>query len=133
MQVLKLVHGREFGDVQTVWQDTIWLALEKMLRLVGSNVGNSCEDIAGVRGGTLDTVSVINTTLSSFGIDIKVLEVVVEIDRTSAQVSTKKCGVGGEDRGNVNATLLAERKSYTSKPLVEVGNNCGSLFACHEL
>lgn len=133
MQILELVHGGEFRHVQTVGQDTIGLALEKMLRLVCSNVGNGGKDIAGVCGGALNAVSVVDTTLSSFRVNVKVLQVVVEIDGTSAQVSPEKSRVGGEDCGHINATLLAEREGDTRKPFVEMGNDCDGLFTSDKL
>jgi hypothetical protein len=51
-----------------------------MLALVCGDVGYGREDISGVRSGTLDAVTMVDTTLSCFSIAIKVLEVVVEID-----------------------------------------------------
>lgn len=129
VQVLKFVHGGKLGDVQTVWQHAIWLALEQMLRFVGRDVGDSSENVAGMRSSPLNAVSVVNTTLSSLSVDIEVLEIVVEIDRSSTQVSSKKSGVGSKNGCDINASLLAEWKSYTSQPFVEVSNDRGSLFA----
>lgn len=70
--------------------------------------------------GALDAVTVVDTALAGLSIDIEVLEVVVEIDRAGAKVTTKEGGVGGEDGRNVNAALLAQWQSNTSEPLVEV-------------
>jgi hypothetical protein len=78
-----------------------------MLRLESSNVRDGSKDISAVGSGSFDTVSirqlslrnenewlmgadvpVVDTPLSSFMINIKVLQVVVEINTSSTQVST---------------------------------------------
>lgn len=99
-----------------------------MLTLVRSDVRDRCKDVGGMCGCTFDTVSVINTTLARLSIDIKVLKVVVEVDGASAKVSAQKCGVGGEDGGNVYPSLFGQRKSYTCKPLVKVRNDSPPLL-----
>lgn len=133
MEVLELVHGRKLGDVETVGEDTIGLALEQMLTLVGGDVGNGGEDIAGVGGSTLDAVSVVDTTLSSLGIDIEPLKVVVEIYRAGAQVATEKSGVCCEDGSNINLSPLGQWQRNTGKPFVEVGNDSLLLLVAHKL
>lgn len=45
MQVLELVHRLELYDVETVRKDAVRLALQEMLRLVGSDVRDGREDI----------------------------------------------------------------------------------------
>lgn len=94
-----------------------------MLRLKGGNVGDGGEDITGVGGGSFDAVPVVNTTLASLGVDIKPLQVVVEIHGAGAEVSAEKSSVGREDGSNVNASLLGEGQGDTSQPLVEMGND----------
>lgn len=41
--------------------------------------------------------------------------------------------MGGEDCGDIDASLLGEGQSHTSEPLVEVGNNRLALLVAHEL
>jgi hypothetical protein len=41
------------------------------------------------------------------------LEVIVEIDRTGAKISSKESSVGSKDGGNINSAFLAKRKSDT--------------------
>lgn len=65
----------------------------------------------------------VDASFSSFVVYIKVLQVVVEIYTSSAQVSTQERSVGGEDGGNVDMSLSAERNSQTSLPFVEMGDN----------
>lgn len=89
VQVLELVHGREFDYIETIGQDTVWLALEQMLGLVSGNVTDCSENVCAVSSSTLDAVTVIDTTLASLMIDIKVLQVVVEIDAAGTEVSTE--------------------------------------------
>ena len=60
-----------------------------MFAFVGCDVGNSCEDIAGMGCGAFDTISVIDATLSRFGIHIKILKIVVEVHRSSTEISSE--------------------------------------------
>ena len=80
MQVLELVSCRELLDVQAVGQDTVGLALEQMLTLVRSDMRYSCEDICGVGSTAFYAVTVVNASLSSLSVAVKVLQVVVEVD-----------------------------------------------------
>lgn len=109
MQILEFVGGRELFDVETVGKDTVWLALEQMLTLVCSNVRDCCKDIGRVCRSTLDAVPVVDTTLAGLGITVKVLKVVVEINRSSAQISSEESSMGGEDGGDIYSSLLAKR------------------------
>jgi hypothetical protein len=99
------------------------LALQQMLRFISSDMGYSSEDIRTVSSTTLDTVTMIDTTLSCFFIHIEMGEVVVEIHRTSTEVTTQQSSMGGENGAYIELTLLDERKSNTSLPLVEMGNH----------
>jgi len=67
------VHSGELCDIETVGKYSIWLTLQEMLALVCSDVGYGCEDITRVCGSALNAVSVVDTTLSSLGVNIKVL------------------------------------------------------------
>lgn len=73
VEVLELVHGRKLDDIQAVGKDTIWFSLEQMLTLVGRDVGDSSEDITRMGCCTFNTVTVVNSSLACFGVDIKVL------------------------------------------------------------
>lgn len=128
MQVLELVGCRELLDVQTVGQDTIRLALEQMFTLVSSDMRYGCEDICGVSSTAFYAVAMVNASLSGLGVAVKVLQVVVEVDRAGAEITTEEGCVGGEDGGHVNSALLAQRKSNTGEPLVELSNDCALLF-----
>lgn len=107
MQILKFVHGRELGDIETVGQYAIRFSFQQVLTLVGSDMRNSGEHIAGMSSGTLNAVSVVYSSFSSFSVNIKVLKVVVEIDGTGAQVSAKKGSVGGKNGGYIYAASSA--------------------------
>ncbi len=74
---------------------------------------NCGENIARMCSCTFNAVPVVDTTFSSFRIHIKVLEVVVEIDRTCAKISSKESGVGSKDCGNIDSAFLAKGKSNT--------------------
>jgi hypothetical protein len=73
MQILEFVHGRKLRNIETVGKNTIWLPLQKMLAFVCRDVGDSGENIARVRRSPLNAVSVVDTTLSSLRIHVKVL------------------------------------------------------------
>jgi len=62
-------------------------------------------------------------------VDIKVLQVVVEINTSSTQVSTEQSGVSGKDGSYVDMPLPAKGDSETGLPFVEVGNDCGFRFS----
>lgn len=71
----------------------------------------------------LDTVSVVDTTLSGFLVHIKVPEVVVEIYIAGAEVASKKRSMGSEDGSDVDMTLTAEGNPDTGEPFVKVGDD----------
>ena len=70
-------------------------------------------------------VPVVDTPLSSLMINIKVLQVVVEINTSSTQVSTKQSSMSGKDGSYVDMPFPAKGNSETGLPFVEVGNDCG--------
>jgi hypothetical protein len=79
-----------------------------MFTLVCSDVGYGREYISTVGGRALDTISMVNATLSSFVIDIKVLEIVVEIDGAGAEVPAEEGCVCGENSGNIDMSLATK-------------------------
>ena len=81
-----------------------------------------------MRCTAFDAVSMVDATFPGFVIDVEVLEVIVEIDGTSAQVTSEECGVGGEDGRHIDFAFSAERKSNTCKPLVELRNHSSLFF-----
>lgn len=125
VQVLELVHGGELDDVETVGKDTVGFPLEQVLAFVGGDVADGGENVRAVRRSPFDAVSVVDTALSSFMVDVKVLQVVVKIDRTGAKVPAEQRRVGGKDRGDVDMALPAEGDGQPSLPLVEVRDNGG--------
>jgi len=76
---------------------------------------------------------VVDTPLSSFMINIKVLQVVVEINTSSTEVSTKQSSVSGKDGSYVNVSLSAKGNSETGLPFVEVSYDCCFGFSGCEL
>lgn len=48
MQILELVHGLELNDVETIRENTIRLALEKVLGFVSGDVRNRSEHVGAV-------------------------------------------------------------------------------------
>ncbi len=60
-----------------------------MFALVGGDMRDSGEHVRAVRRRAFDAVSVVYPAFSRFVIDVEVLEVVVEIDGASAEVSDR--------------------------------------------
>lgn len=119
------MHRLELDDIETVREDAIGLALQQVLRLVGSNVRHSCEHIGTVGCRAFDAVSVVDTSFARLVIDIEVLEVVVEINAASAEIPSEKRCVGGKNGGHVNVPFSKKGNRETSLPLVEVGDHRG--------
>jgi len=69
------------------------------------------------------TVPMIDTTLSGFMINIEILQVIVEIDGTSTEVSTEERCVCCEDRRHVYLSFTAKRDGHASLPLVKMSND----------
>ena len=120
VQVLEFVGGGELLDVETVWKDAVRLSLQQMLTLVSSDMADGGENICRMSSTAFYAVSVVDTTLSGLGVNVEVLQVVVEIDRASAEVAAEERCVSGEDGRYVDLALLAQRKCDTCKPLVEL-------------
>jgi len=66
---------------------------------------------------------VVNASLSSFVIDVKVLQVIVKVDTSSTEIPAKESSVSGEDGRDINMTLSAQGNSQPGLPLVEMGND----------
>lgn len=66
---------------------------------------------------------VVNPSLPSLVIDVKVLQVVVEIDRSGTEVPSQEGSVGGKDGRHVDMTFSTERDGQTGLPFVEVTDN----------
>jgi hypothetical protein len=110
-----------------------WLPLQEMLSLVGCDMRDCGKDITTVSGSALDTVSVVNATLASLMVDIKVPEIIVKVNGSSAKITPKQGSMSGKDSGHIDVTLAAKSDTHTGKPFVEVGNDGCLIFMCNEL
>ena len=97
VHVLELVHCLELDNIETIWENTIGLALEQMSALVGHDVENGRENVGAVGGRALNAVAVVDAALAGLMVDVEVLEVVVKVDRAGAEVAAEESGMGGED------------------------------------
>ena len=78
--------------------------------------------------GTLDAIPVIDAALAGLVINVEVLEVIVEVNTASAQITAKECSMGGEHGRDVDMALSAQGDRETGLPLVEVDDDrCGQL------
>lgn len=133
VQVLEFVHGGEFLDVESIRQYSIRLSFQEVLALVCSDVRNGREHIGRVSGGPFDAISVIDAPFAGLSINVKVLQVVVEVDGAGAEVSTEEGGMSGKDGGDVHPPFLGQGECYTCKPFMEVGYDGPFGFVIHIL
>jgi hypothetical protein len=125
MKILEFVHRLELDDIQPVRKNTIRFALEEMFTLISGDMRNGGEHISAMGGRALNAVSVVNPALSGFVINIKVLKVVVKVDRTGAKVSSKQGSMGRENGRDIDMAFAAQRNGETSLPFMEVGDDGG--------
>jgi hypothetical protein len=83
-------------------------------------MGYGGEHVGTVCSGAFDAVAVVNTAFSGFVIDVEVLEVVVKVNRASAEVSAQESGVRCEHRCYIDVAFAAEGDGETCLPLVEM-------------
>lgn len=129
MKVLKFMHGLKFDDVETVGKDSVGFAFEEMLAFVGCDVRNGGKDVGAVGSRTFDAVSVVDTAFSGLVVDVKVLEIVVKVDRACTEISAQEGGMGGEHRGDIDMTFATEGDGEASLPFVKVGDDGGGQLA----
>ena len=82
-----------------------------MLALVCGDVGDGSKDVTRMSSSTFDTIPVVDTTLTSFSVDVKVLQIVVEIHGTSTQIAAKESSMGRKNSRNVNVSLATKGDS----------------------
>ena len=68
----------------------------------------------------LNAIPVVYTALARFRVNIEPLQIVVEVHRPSAQVSSQQGCVSGEDGGYIDASLLRQRQGDAGQPFVKV-------------
>ena len=81
----------------------------------------------------LYAVAVVDASLPSLSIAIEVLEIIIEVDRTGAEVPPKKRGVSRKDCCYIYPSLLRQRQRDSGQPFVEMGNDSLFLFMGDEL
>jgi hypothetical protein len=65
----------------------------------------------------------VDTSLSRFMVNVKVLQVVVKVDTAGTEVSTEKGSVSSENGRDVNVSLSTQGDCETRLPFVEMGND----------
>ena len=88
MKILKLMQIPL--DIEPIRSENIWLPLHQMLTLQPSDLTHSGEDMGKMSRSSLNAVSVIDPTLSSLMVTVKLLQVVVEVSISSTQVPEVK-------------------------------------------
>ena len=141
--VQSILHQLSTAELQRLLQDqrqsrderrqyAIWLSLQQMLTLVSSDMADGSEDVCAVSGTTFYAVSVVDSTLACLRIYVEMLQVVVEIHGTCAEVAAEEGGVCGEDGRAINAPLFAERDGHSGQPFVELSND-GALLLVEDV
>ena len=129
MQVLKFVNRLKLDHIQPVGENAVWLPFQEVLALVCGDMGHGREYVGAVCRRAFDAVTMVNAALPSFVIDVKILEVVVKVDRACAEISAEKRGVCRENRCNIDVALATKGDCETGLPLVEVCDDCGGELA----
>lgn len=119
------MHCLELDDIEAIGKDTVWFPFEEVLTFIGSYVGDGGEDICAMGCAALDAISVVYTTLPCLVVHIKILEIVIKVDRASTEIATEKSGVGSKYGGDVNVSFSAKRDSNASLPFVKVDDDRG--------
>lgn len=118
--VVQFMHGAKLVAIEAIREDPVGLALQQVLRLVRRDVRDSGEDVSTVGCSTLQTVAMIDASSSRLLILVKVLEMVVKVFISRAQVSSKQRRMGREDRGHPQVAFSTEDNSHTGHPLMVV-------------
>jgi hypothetical protein len=133
VEVLEFVNRGKLLHVETVGQDTVRFTLQQMLAFERGDVRHGCEDIGSMSSGSFNAISVVYASLAGLGVDIKVLQVVVEVDRACAQVPAEEGGVRGEDGRDIDLALFGKGKSNACEPFVELSDYSSLGFSRDEL
>ncbi len=68
----------------------------------------------------LDAIPMVDSAFARLMVDVKVLQVVVKVHGTSAEISAEQRCMSGENSSDVDMTLATKRDSKASLPFVEV-------------
>ena len=96
-------------------------------------MGDGSKDIAGVGRGSFDAIAVIYTSLAGFGVNIKILEIVIEVDRAGTQVSSEQGCMGGEDCSDIYPSFLSQGESHPFQQFVKMSYDVSFSFVRHIL
>ena len=93
-------------------------------------MGHSRKDIASMGRCTFDAIAMIYASFAGLGIDVEVLQIIVEIDGTGAEVSSEERRMCREDCRHVYSSLLRQWQCDAGQPFVEMDNNGSLPFVC---
>ena len=127
------MHRLEFDNVQPVRQHSIRFPLQQVLRFVGCDVRHGCKNIRAMGRGPLDTIPVVDATFACLVIDVEVLQVVIEVDTSSAEVPTEERRMCCEYSRDIDMSFAAKWYGETCLPLVEVRDDGLVEFMAHIL
>ena len=88
MKILKLMQIPL--DIEPIRSENVWLPLHQMLALQPSDLTHSGEDMSKMSRSSLNAVSVIDPTLSSLMVTVKLLQIVIEVGVSGTQVSERR-------------------------------------------
>ena len=96
-----------------------------MLALIRRDVRNRRKDVRAVCGRALNAIPVVDAALARLVVDVEVLQVVVEVYASGAEVAAEEGCVGCEDGADVDVPLSAEGDGEACLPFVEVCDDGG--------
>jgi len=123
MHVLEFVYRLEFNDIQAVGNYAVRFPFKQVFTFIGCDVRNGCEHVGAVCCRAFYAVSVINASLSSFMVDVKILQIIIEINGTGTQIPAEKRCMCREYGSHVDMSLTTEGDGDTCLPFMKVGDN----------
>jgi len=123
VKVLEFMGSCEFGDVHAVGENTIRWPSQQVLALIRGDVRNRREDVGRVGSCAFHAISVVDAATTGLLVNVEALQIVVKINRSSAQIAAKQGCVRGEDGGDIDAALFAQGERNSGQPLVEMRND----------
>ena len=91
-----------------------------MLCLFCRYLGNGTKDVGTVDSCSLQTVSMINLSITSLFVNIKIRKVVVKVQIGSTEVPPEKGSMSGEQGGYLRLLHSQQYQPHPSQPLVEL-------------
>lgn len=94
-----------------------------MFTFIGSNMTNSRKDIRAMCSTSLNAITMIDSSLTSFVVNVKITKLVIEVNWTGTQITTQQCCVSGKYRSDIDFTLFDQWNCNACEPFVKMSND----------